>query len=115
MGSIVNKIQNTAGTPLTGSNPTKETYGKWGHLFSASSNALNTTEELMFFSFVVIMFFVIMFVIIYNVIRLVRIFKNIDGSLYQTKHIATKIITILLMLVLEFFIFNYIVVVAKII
>ena len=69
----------------------------------------------MFFSFVVIMFFVLAFMVVYNIIHLIRVFKNIDGSLYQTKHIATKLIAILVMLVIEYFVLDYIIVVAKII
>lgn len=115
MDKLVDKVQNTAGTPLSGSNPTEETYGRWSHVFSASSNALETTEELMFFSFVVIMFFVIAFMIVYNIIHLIRVFKNIDGSAYQTKHIITKIVTIFIMGAIEYFVFDYILVVAKII
>lgn len=115
MKDLVNKIDKSGGTGLSGSKPDESTYSRWSHLLSPSQNALQSTEELMFFSAVLIVFFAIAFAIIYNILHLVRVLRNIDGSLYQTKHIAWKVLLIIGMLALEYFILNYILVVAKII
>ncbi|MBR1884669.1 MAG: hypothetical protein IJ809_07120 [Clostridia bacterium] len=113
---IGDKVKNTtsAREGLNGSTPDESTYSQWSHVFSASSNALETSEELAFFTVILVLFFVFMFIIIYNVMMLIRVFMNIDGSLYQTKHIVKKLLTIGILLAFEFFFLNYIITVAQI-
>ena len=114
---IGDKVKNTtsAREGLNGTTPDESTYSAWSHVFDPSTNALKTSEELGFFTFVVIMFFVLMFAILYNLMYLFRIFRNLDGSVHQTSHIAKKVIVMIIFITIEVFIFKYIIEVAKII
>ena len=111
---IGDKVKNTtsAREGLNGTTPDETTYSPWTHVFDPSTNALKTSEELGFFTFVVIMFFVLMFAIIYNIMYLFRIFRNLDGSVHQTSHIARKVIVLILFIIIEVFILKYIIAVA---
>ncbi len=115
MKDLINKIKESGGTGLAGSSPDESTYDRWTHLFSASSNALNSTEENVFFTIILILFFLFAFLVIYNAIHLARVLKNLDGSLYQTKHIVSRIVLIIALVAANIYLLNYILVVTKII
>ena len=115
INNLKQKLNNTATKPLDGSNPDSTTYSRWSHVFDASTNALQTTEELVFFVIIIIIFFVLAFLALFNIGNLIRVLKNLDGSLYQTKHIVTKIIFIAGCIFLDYHLFLYILEAAKII
>lgn len=115
MSELIDKIKSTKKAPIDGKVPDKDAYTRWNYLLKPSTNALNTAEETIFFTIVIILFFAVAFFIIYTLIHLIRVFKNLDGSLYQGKHIFGKIILILLLIALDGYLLNYILVVSKII
>ncbi len=116
MKDLINKIKASGGTKMpAGNNPDESTYSLWGHLIRPSTNALNTAEETIYFTVIIILFFVCAFFVIFNLIHLIRVFKNLDGSIYQTKHIIKKIVLMLFLIAADVYFFNYILVVTKII
>lgn len=115
MEKLIEKIKDTQKTPIGGKVPDKDAYTRWEYLLKPSTNALNTAEETIFFTIVIILFFAFAFFIIYTLVHLIRVFKNLDGSLYQGRHIFGKILLILLLVLADVYLLNYILVVAKII